>query len=120
MSAVYAGDRKAEPPKLVNRCADCGKFDRWENLELQIDYDMDMGGNVKFRSFLALFSATPREETKRRSSNPAAKKYANQCTAEKNTAGGITYFCLHKPGHDGDHSFAAVPPLAAPASEEHK
>jgi hypothetical protein len=41
------GDRKEMPAPNPNRCADCGKFDRWENLELQIDYDMDMGGNVK-------------------------------------------------------------------------
>jgi len=41
-----AGDRKAEPPKLVNRCADCGKFAPWTDLVLQIDYSMDISGNV--------------------------------------------------------------------------
>jgi hypothetical protein len=46
MSAVYAGDRKAELPKLVNRCADCGKFAPWTDLVLQIDYSMDISGNV--------------------------------------------------------------------------
>jgi hypothetical protein len=30
----------------MNKCAWCGKFRPWENLEFEIDYYMDMGGNV--------------------------------------------------------------------------
>jgi hypothetical protein len=44
--SVYAGDRKSISARGMNKCADCGKMARWEDLEWQESYDMDMGGNV--------------------------------------------------------------------------